>query len=192
MDHQDGTDLAALHQAIATASAAAFPGVHFEFYREDREKLPTMGGPGQPTACCLLDLVEMDPGEADAGTEQVDVMARFEAAMVVSFRTPSAKVAIRALAANYAAYLRKKLRWPGVVNGKIQGIQCFKDDFRPELDQYEVWTVQWAQVLRFGTGVWKNEGTTPARIFASFVPDIGGANEAAYVELEAASELAQS
>lgn len=180
MNHQDGTDIAALHSAITTASAAAFPGVHFEFYREDRDQLPAMGGPGEPTACCLLELVEMDPGDSDPGTEQVDVLAKFEAQFVIGFRTPNAKVAIRALAARYAAHLRRQGRWPGVISGPMNAIQCFKDDFSPELDKYEVWTVSWVQVLRLGVGVWTNEGITPAIILASFVPAIGLGNEGEY------------
>lgn len=184
MDHQDGTNVALLHSVIASTSAAAFPGVHFEFYREDRDDLPAMGELGQPTACCMLELTEFDPVDADPGTEQVDVIARFEAQFIIGFRTPDAKVAIRALAASYAAYLRKRSRWPGVVNGPTQNIRCFKDDFSPELDQYEIWTVEWTQVLRLGEGVWKETGTTPGNPLYSFVPYIGDGNEDEYVPLE--------
>lgn len=184
MDHQDGTDMQALHTSIASASAAAFIGVHFEFYREDRDELPAMGKPGQPTACCMLELTELDPVETDPGTEQVDVMARFEAQFIIGFRTPNAKVSIRTLAGSYAAYLRKRSRWPGVVNGRIENIRCFKDDFSPELDQYEVWTVEWTQVLRLGEGVWKESGTTPSDPLYSFVPLVGSGNADEYVGLE--------
>lgn len=182
IDHQDGTDLAALHVAIATQSAAAFPGVWFEFYREDRDKLPAMGSEGQPTACCMLELVELDPVDADPGTEQIDLLARFEAQFIVGFRTPNAKVAIRALAGSYAAYLRKRSRWPEVVNGPIKNVRCFKDDFSPELDQYEIWTVEWTQVVRLGEGVWKNTGTTPDALY-SWVPLIGNGNESEYLPI---------
>lgn len=184
IDHQDGTDIAALHVEIVNASAAAFPGVHFEFYREDRESLPAMGKPGEPHACCLLELTELDPREEDPGTEQVDMIARFEAQFVIGFRTPNAKVAIRSLAASYAAFLRKRLRWAGVINGPVQNIQCFKDDFSPELDKYEVWTTAWTQVLRLGTGVWKMEGVTPSTPLSSFVPDIGSSSQDLYQPLE--------
>lgn len=185
MDHQDGTNIAALHTSIASTSALAFPGVHFEFYREDRDKLPAMGELGQPTACCMLELTELDPVDADPGTEQVDVIARFEAQFVIGFRTPSAKVAIRALAGSYAAYLRKRSRWPDVVNGHMQNIRCFKDDFSPELDQYEIWTVEWTQVLRLGEGVWKETGITPGMPLFSYAPLIGNGNADEYVPLDA-------
>lgn len=184
LDHLDGTDIALLHQQIVTTSAAEFPGVHFEFYRADRSKLPAMGGEGQPRACCLLELTEFDPLDTNTGTEQMDVVARFEAQFAIGFRTPNAKVEIRALAASYAAYLRKRNRWPGVVNGVMQDIRCFKDDFSPELDQYEVWTVEWAQDLRLGAGVWKPEGITPQMVLASWLPEIGSDHEGAYTELQ--------
>lgn len=185
MDALNGTDLALLHTKIAATSAAAFPGTHFEFYREDRNDLPPMGGAGQPTSICLLELTEMDPGEDDPGTEQVDVLAKFEAQFIIGFKTASAKVAIRALAASFAAFLRKQLRWPDVLNGEIQGIRCYKDDFSPELDQYEIWTVEWTQVLRLGVGTpWLPSGTIPTIVLASFVPLIGIPYEYAYVKLE--------
>lgn len=182
IDHQDGTDLAALHVAIATQSAAAFPGVWFEFYREDRDNFPAMGGDNQPTACCMLELVELDPVEADPGTEQIDLLARFEAQFIIGFRTPDAKVAIRALAGSYAAYLRKRSRWQGVINGPIKNVRCYKDDFSPELDKYEIWTTEWTQTVRLGESVWKNTGVTPQALY-SWVPRIGAAHEADYIPI---------
>ena len=75
MDVNTGTDLAALHLAITATLAAAFPGVHFEFYREDRKNLPLSDGiaPNPPKAYGLLQLAEMDAAEADSGTGQQGV-----------------------------------------------------------------------------------------------------------------------
>lgn len=172
MDLNDGTDLAALHAGIADTLAAAFPGVHVEFYREDRKNMPWGDGsaPDKPTAYALLQLAEMDAGEDDPGTEQQPVLARFECELVTKSLLPDAKLQARILAGSVAAFLRKQSRWPGALNGAMRVVGCYRDDFSPELDQFEVWRVEWVQELWLGAGVWKNTGTLPTDVFARFVP----------------------
>ena len=147
MDVNTGTDLAAMHQAITTALAAAFTGVHVEFYREDRKNLPMGDGVGAspPKAYVLLQLSELDAAEHDPGTEQQAMVARFEAEIVTRALLPQAKLEARILAGSMAAFLRKQSRWLGVLNGAIQVVGCYRDAFSPELDQYEVWRVEWTQ-----------------------------------------------
>lgn len=176
MDVNDGTDLAAMHQAIVDGLAAAFPGVHCEFYREDRKNLPTGDGAGTnpPRAYVLLDMDEMDRGDTeDPGTEQQPLAARFQAEVIVkSIRDQhGAKVAVRVLAGSIAAYLRTKSRWPGVLSGPARVVGCYKDDFSPELDQFEVWRVEWTQEVWLGAGVWRNDGTPVTQVFVGYAPD---------------------
>jgi hypothetical protein len=182
-----GTDLAELHAAIVETSATAFAGIAFEFYRDDRSKLPPMGGSGQPTAVCLLELSELEAAEFDPGTEQQALAARFEAQFCIPFTTPSPKVAIRALAGSYAAFLRKQTRWPDVLNGPIKVTGCYKDDFSPELDQYEVWRVEWTQDIWLGEGTpWLPGPARPEQVLASFVPNVGSSHEPDYVDVTGA------
>lgn len=186
MDPLDGTDLAALHAAIVTQSAAAFPGVHFEFYREDRKNLPL--GDGQddnpPRAYVLLELSEMDASERDPGTEQQAMTVKFEAEVVMKALKQEAKVQVRALAGAFAAYLRKRGRWPAVLNGPPVVVGCYRDDFSPELDQYEVWRVEWTQEVWLGEStVWKPSGTTPTQVLFSFVPFVGIPYEPEYRDI---------
>jgi hypothetical protein len=175
MDVNDGTDLAAMHQAITDGIAGAFPGVHVEFYREDRKNLPLGDGTDKPSAYVLLDLPEMDAtaDAPDPGTEQQALRARFEAEIIMRALKPGAKVDVRVLAGSLAAYLRQRSRWPGVLNGPIHVSGCYRDDFNPELDQFEVWRVEWTQEVRLGEGVWKETGDTPANVFLAFVPADG-------------------
>ena len=171
MDLNDGTDLAALHQGIVDTLGAAFPGIHWEFYREDRKNLPLGDGTDKPRAYGLLQLAEMDSAEADPGTEQKALMARFECELVTKgLGVPDAKLQVRVLAGSVAAYLQKRGRWPGALNGNIQVAGCYPDDFSPELDQYEVWRVDWVQEVWLGEGVWKNTGTLPTQVFMRYVP----------------------
>lgn len=172
-----------LHNAIVAEIKRAFPNLAtVEFYREenDRKQLPL--------PACLLELSEMDAaGDLDPGTEQLAVTARFEARFVIGFRTPKAKIEIRSLAAGFAAHLRSMLRWPdplhpgkAVPTGPCEVTGCYPDDFDPALDKYEVWRVEWQQVLHLGDTVWTDDGTTPENPVYSWAPDIGAGNESSY------------
>lgn len=178
MDQLDGTDLTALHAAITATSATAFPGVHFEFYREDRVSLPFGdGAAGQdPRAYCLLNMAEMDASDFDPGTDQQALVAKFEAEFIIKALQDNSRILIRVLAGSYAAFLRKQMRWPGTLNGAIRVSGVYKDDFSPELDQFEVWKVEWLQEIWLGEGI-EVFGPTldqrPQQIFYSFAPLIG-------------------
>lgn len=188
MDRNDGTDLAALHQAIVDVSAAAFPGVHFEFYREDRVNMPFGDGVGAnpPRAYVLMDLPEFETSDTpDPGTEQQAMLAKFTAEVVIKSLQADSRLRARILAAQFAAFLRKQLRFQpaDVLQGAIQVTGCYKDDFSPELDQFEVFRVDWQQVVWLGDGVWGPDPdmpTTPGQPLFSFVPLIGAPYEAEY------------
>lgn len=182
-------DLAVLHTAIVTDIKAAFPGlVTVEFYREDRKELPK--------PACLLEMTEMEAlPDDDPGTEQQAVMAKFEAELIIGFRTPQAKLKVRLLAASLAAWLRKRkwtnptLETPALPTGAAEVIGAYPDDFiimgRQQdngLDQYEVWRVEWQQIIHLGETVWTNDGTTPTTPLFSWAPEIGPGNEEDYEE----------
>jgi hypothetical protein len=170
--------LVELHAAMLDAIKAAFPDLQtVECYRDDRVTKVT-------TPACMLELTEMEAAEAqDPGTEQLAVVARFEARFILGFRTREAQLEARNLAAAFAAYLRKHPRWPGVVTGPAEVIGCYRDEFDPELDQYEVWRVEWAHVLHLGESVWAPEGITPTTVFLGVSPDTGAENLDKYVQI---------
>lgn len=192
IDVNQGTDLAALHQAIVTASAQAFPGVRFEFYRQERVEMPFgSGATGEaPRAYCLLELVELEPADEDPGTEQQAMEAKFEASMVMKTLRQDARLDVRVLAGQFAAFLRRQSRFSpaDVLQGQAVVTGCYRDDFKPELDQYEVWTVSWTQRVFLGTGVWFNDGTRPERVFLGFWPLVGIPHEPDYIELKGLPE----
>jgi hypothetical protein len=164
-----------LHDKITSAIQAKFPDlVTVEFYREDREQLPV--------PACLLDLLEFEDGQAtDPGTGQLAVMARFEADLILGFRTPRAKLSARVLAAAFSQFISQR-RWPGCPVGAAQAIHAYRNDFKPELDQYEVWTVEWRQEIHLGETVWKG-GAPPQTVFLGCTPDIGLGHEPDYVQV---------
>lgn len=190
MNANTEVDLGVLHDAIVADIKAAFPDLAtVEFYREDRKELPK--------PACLLELTELEAlPDDDPGTEQLAVMAKFEAELVIGFRTPKAKQSIRLLAASLAAWLRKR-RWTNysgttlkLPTGECQVIGAYQDDFTvmgrdndQGMPQLEVWRVEWQQIIHLGKTVWTDEGTTPTQIFFGQAPDIGTGNEADYTQV---------
>ncbi len=177
MNANTNIDLSVVHDAIVADIKAAFPNLQtVEFYREDRKSLVT--------PACLLELTELeaDP-DNDPGTEQLAVLAKFEAELVIGFRPQAgsmakAKLSIRMLAAALEAWLRMR-RWTNPADpakklptGEAMVIGAYQDDFSvmgrrqdQDLSQFEVWRVEWQQRLHLGETVWTDEGVTPGRVF---------------------------
>jgi len=169
-------DLSAVHQAILDAIAAAFPAVvTVADYREDRRDLPL------PAILVELSDFEANP-EEDPGTEQLPVLARFEARILIGFRTPNAEREIRKLAGALGVLVHQN-RW-GKPVGPAELLTITPDDMDPELDQYVVWRVEWQQALHLGASVWTNEGDIPTTVLYSYEPDTGTGNEGEYEELD--------
>lgn len=167
-------DLDALHDAIVQSIAAQFPALAtVEDYREDRLNLPL--------PAVLVELIELEPTpDADPMTEQLAALARFDARVVMGFREPQAKRSVRKLAAALALHVSGQ-RW-GQKIGPAEVVVIAPDDFTPELDQFEVWRVEWQQPVHIGPSIWTDDGVTPVPVF-SFAPDIGPGNEGSYEPL---------
>lgn len=156
-------DLDALIDAILASIAAAFPVFEtVEAYREDRRSLPA--------PACLVQLVDLEPDPAsDPGTEQLAVTARFEAQVVLGFRTDAVRRAAPKLAAALALHIQRK-RWGLPVEAAtVTAIE--PDEFSPDLDQFEVWRIDWQQVVHIGESVWNNDGTLPSVVLSSINGD---------------------
>lgn len=179
-----------LHTAIAADIAEAFPALKtVEFYREENDRKSL------PLPACLLELTEFEEAnDLDPGTDQQAVDARFEARIIVGFRTANAKREVRKLAAALAAWLRNR-RWADPANcsrklptGAARFLGAMPDEFDPRLDQYEVWRVEWAQVLHLGDTVWKGDGVQPSEIYVGYSPEIGPENLAKYLRVHQMEE----
>jgi len=189
MDANTTIDLAVLHQMIETTIAAQFPSLEtVEFYREESEREPLAD---DQLPACLLELEELEtvPSE-DPMTEQLPVYARFAARVIIGFRTQNAKLEIRKLAASVAAYLRKHPRWPhptisgkSLPTGPAEVLTIMPDDFSPALDRYEVWRVEWRQLIHLGSTVWTSEGLTPTTPLYGWNPEIGAGSTDKYDEV---------
>lgn len=184
-------DLSKLHAAIVADIRAQFPTLAtVEFYREERTRLQT--------PACLLTLTELEAAEdEDPGTEQIAVYAHFEAQLVISFRESSAKSSIRHLAAAFLAFLRKR-KWTNPDNpakklptGECLPVGAYEDDFASmttgqrdaTLDQFEIFRVEWRQLINLGATTWTDEGVTPSIVFMGQAPNIGADNLDEYTQV---------
>lgn len=176
------TDIPGLYTAIVAAISAQFPDLQtVEFDRDDTDRQP----PAVPA--CLLELTEMEAApELDPGTDQLAVMARFEAELILGFRTPAVKRSARVLAGALCAFLHKQRHWQNGKAGAIEVLGAWPSQFKPDLDQYEVWRVEWRQPLNLGADYWAAEalGTVPSTILYGYTPDIGTGNEDKYEQLK--------
>lgn len=187
-----------LHAAIIADIQAKFPTFRtVEFYRgegndfDDRKTLPV--------PACLLNLSELEASEDDEPlTEQLAVIAHFEAEILVKSTTQGAKMAVRSLAATMAAWLHNR-RWnnpaattPKLPTGPCVVIGAYQDDFSSmmpgkrdaPLDQFEIWKVEWRQKLHLGESVWTDDGSTPTPGHVYLRENVNGEPSTGYVEIQ--------
>lgn len=110
----------------------------------------------------LLELVELSPSD-NAGTEEFSVHLRFEARVVMDYTTPDSVLATQQRALELACLIENHTWDCPLTPARV--IQAMPDAFRPELDAYCVWRVEWQQQGRFGQSVWTSALTndSPSR-----------------------------
>lgn len=171
-----GADLELLHSTIVEKLKAQFPQFKLvEFYREEEERrAPSQ----QNLPALILDLpeLELDP-EGDMYTEQLPLVARFEARVIDTFNQPNAKLNIKKLAVQLAYYIFKNKRFHALNNSAVGHATVdaiVEDDFFLELDRFEVWRVDFSMQLGIGANIWDETGEVtpdnPLFIFAGEQP----------------------
>lgn len=100
----------------------------------------------------FVELVSLEPGK-DPGTEELALRARFEARIVIDSTIENAPIIVRSLAAEVARVVNKNT-WNVKNVSPGEFISGGGDDFRPELDAYLVWLVEWTHEVHEGKSVW--------------------------------------
>lgn len=179
-----GVDLDQLHDVIEEKLRSQFPAFKLvQFYRDEEErKVPGQ----QELPALLLELTNFDiNADGDAGTEQMPLIAKFEARIIDTFNQRRAKINVRKLAAAVALYIFQNKHFTGLGPYGV-GVSALgdisEDAFFPELDRYEVWRVDFSTQIVVGENVWAESGETPTPVF-SYAPEIGAAHEDKYQEL---------
>lgn len=170
----DGVDIAALFTAIENQVSDHFPDLNVFNVAPERQKNPK-------TPFCSISIDDFEKSDVDLGTEQLSVVIRFEASLVLGTKSLDAARQAVLLAASFAQFVDGQ-RWGLAVNA-AEFETAGPDEFSPSLDKYEAWTVAWSQEVRLGESVWTNDGTLPETVLVSTSPEIGIPNEDAYEEV---------
>lgn len=170
----EGINIELLHSRIVQRLGEAFPDtalIKFDYNRLEKKI---------PTPCILLELTEFEPKD-DMGTGQLHGVCRFEARCLVnSLKSQAAGADVRQMAIGLAGYIYKT-RWgtrqPNALDpyaetetlpvGAAEIIGCFPDAFYPDLDEYEVWRVEWEQKVYIGDSAWIPTGQIPTAIYVN-------------------------
>ncbi|KDB19891.1 hypothetical protein wGmm_1117 [Wolbachia endosymbiont of Glossina morsitans morsitans] len=86
--------------------------------------------------------------------------ARFEARIAVDGTVEGSSMVVRSLAAEVARVVNKNT-WnvENVLPGEFLSTEV--DNFKPELDAYLVWLVEWVHELHTGQSMWLETGIIP-------------------------------
>jgi hypothetical protein len=169
-------DLDALHDAVVAAIVAGMPAVaSVQSYPSERTALNL--------PAILVDLEDMEAApDADPGTEQLAVLTRWRARLILGFRTADVYRQVRK-GAGQLAHLVHLNRW-GMPVGPARVTIVGPDPFDPDLDQYEAWVVEWEQVVHLGASVWGDEGIVPQTVYLGLEPETGLENIDKYIQIE--------
>ncbi|MBC6685935.1 hypothetical protein H9I48_01515 [Wolbachia pipientis] len=99
----------------------------------------------------------------DPGTEELALKARFEARIVIDSTLENGAIIVRSLAAEVARVVNKNT-WNVENVSPGEFISGGGDDFRPELDAYLVWMVEWVHAIHVGRSIWEEGKFKPHTI----------------------------
>lgn len=116
-----------------------------------------------------VELAELEP-ISNLGDTRILADARFEAHCIVDPNAARSHLAVRELASRVMTALHN-LRRPLPGHGHIRLIRAGEDGFRPEMDGYMVWMVEWA--VEIALGDLEPAGITPSEIYFGMTPAIG-------------------
>ncbi|WP_374699277.1 hypothetical protein [Wolbachia endosymbiont (group A) of Limnophora tigrina] len=144
-----------LHEAICNTLKAEIPAIQTcEVYPAIRKELAA--------PAVFIELSSLEQGK-DPGTEELALRAKFEARIVIDSTIENASIIVRSLAAEVARVVNKNT-WNVKNVSPGEFISGGGDDFRPELDAYLVWMVDWAHELHVGRSIWEVSKIKPRLI----------------------------
>ncbi|WP_425386564.1 hypothetical protein [Wolbachia endosymbiont (group A) of Barypeithes pellucidus] len=143
-----------LHQAICSTLKEEIPAIQTcEIYPAIRKELLA--------PALFVELVSLESGK-DPGTEELALKARFEARIVIDSTIENAPIIVRTLAAEVAKVVNKSTFSMNISPGEF--LSAEPDGFRPELDAYLVWMVEWVHTIHVGRSIWEEGKIKPHTI----------------------------
>jgi hypothetical protein len=136
-----------LHQAICYTLKREIPVIQScEVYPAIRKELIA--------PAVFVELASLEPGK-DAGTEELALRARFEARVIIDSTIENASIVVRSLASEVARVVNRNT-WNVKNISPDEFTSAEMDGFRPELDAYLVWLVDWVHEVHLGKSVWED------------------------------------
>ncbi|KVE65218.1 hypothetical protein WI96_11885 [Burkholderia vietnamiensis] len=161
-------NLKALHEAIEGDMRVKLPTIkRIEAYPRLGQKIET--------PLIAIELNEFEPGHDD-GTGDVALIARMQARVVFDPIDDGAELAVREVAARVAMVVHGNTWELPITPGKV--VQVAEDPFRPQLDTYCVWLVEWTH--EFGIGMELDEIPDGRSVVWGVDPGTGLGNEGQY------------
>lgn len=168
-----------LHEAIKAALKAKFPKVTVDYYSRPGEKIAV------PAIFFELEAIE-DANPSDNGTEQLEVLLRFSAECITTYKQ-GGKLSARLLAASVASFVHRNKFGKPITPGRFASSGM--ESFRQAEDSYESWSVKWTHTAFLGTSIWDAEGVIPEHVYLGFPPNIGPGHEDDYIEVASVADL---
>ncbi len=163
-----------LHEAICNTLKAEIPVIQTcEVYPAVRREIIA--------PAVFIELASLEPGK-DPGTEELALRARFEARIVIDSTIESSPIIVRSLAGEVAKAVNKNT-WNMENISPGEFLSAEPDAFKPELDAYLVWLVEWVHEVHLGDSVWAESSIIPSTIYVGFTPETGVANKHKYVKV---------
>lgn len=163
-----------LHQGICNTLKAEIPVIKTcEVYPAVRREIIA--------PAVFIELASLEPGK-DPGTEELSLRTRFEARVVIDSTIENASIIVRSLASEVARVVNKNI-WKMEKISPAEFLSAEPDAFKPELDAYLVWLVEWVHEVHLGDSVWAESSIMPSTIYVGFTSETGVANKHKYVKV---------
>lgn len=127
----------------------------------------------------LIELSEIDAGTYP-GTGETALIGHFQARAVADPNLPDAYMQVRELAVRIAVAIQHET-W-GLEIGISKLLQAGEDAFKPELDGYLCWMIEWTHEFHLGESVWPYPDETGLTLMLGLYPDTGAGKEELYWE----------
>lgn len=154
--------LDALHIAVIERLQADLLGVYCAAYPKLSRKVTV--------PATLVELDELEPD--DFGSELFDCYARFTAYCVYDPNAANAEREVRNLAALVAVRVSQEADFSIDVAKPAQVLHVGEDSFKPELDGYLVWAVEFQVGITIGEDVWAIDPAAGASVIEINVGDL--------------------
>jgi hypothetical protein len=169
---QLGTTIDLAHEAVMNFVRETFPDLQqVTAYGENREEIQ------MPAFMFELEEFEMGELENDVGTGQISLITRWCGYFIELFNVENVKTVLRSRAGEFAFKIHNNRL--GLRCDPCRFIRADPESFKPSLEKFEVFKVEWSQVIILGDVPQEPD----LSIYLGFEPNVGLAHKDDYILL---------